>query len=234
VVADAQKTYSADYIISDLAVVDFGDRHGRSIAVTSRHIVYHPNHFAILDGHGAPRGQYWHSGHLDYMALVDLDGDGVKEVLLSGVNNGYQAATLVVLDPRSFSGCSDQGQGSPFQIQGVPLAREKAVLLFPRSCMSRKFGLYNMGKDIRVRNGLIEVDVLERLDEPGERHRIIYWLNYDLSPARVEPADDFINAHRRLEQAGELDHRLSAQEMESWRDIRVLKKALVPATSPAR
>jgi hypothetical protein len=100
--------------------------------------------------------------------------------------------------------------------------------------MSRKFGLYNMGKDIRVRNGLIEVDVLERLDEPGERHRIIYWLNYDLSPARVEPADDFINAHRRLEQAGELDHRLSAQEMESWRDIRVLKKALVPATSPAR
>ncbi len=234
-VTDAQQTYSRDYIISDLAVVDFEDRRGRSIAVTSRHIVYHPNHFTILDGHGAPLGQYWHSGHLDYMAFADLDGDGVKEAILSGVNNGHQAATLVVLDPRSFSGCSDQGRASPFQIQGVPLAREKAVLLFPRSCISRKFGPYNMGKDIRVRNGLIEVDVLERLDELGERHRIIYTLNYDLSPARVEPADDFVNAHRRLELTGELNHRLTAREMDSWRNIKVLKPAApVPASLAAR
>ena len=64
------------------------------------------------------------------MAAKDLDGNGIPELLLTGVSNGYNAATLVVLDPLKMSGASKE-ELPKFQIldQGDPV--ERARLLFP-------------------------------------------------------------------------------------------------------
>jgi hypothetical protein len=223
-VSDAMETYSPHYIISGMFVVDFGGSIGRRIAVTSRHTVHYPSNFAILDSRGIKQGEYWHSGHLDRAEFVDLDGDKVKEVLLSGVNNGFQAATLLVLDPRSLSGASDQGTGSRYQLLGLPLAHERAVLLFPRTCINRKFELYNIGRTIIARDGQINLHVYERLAGTSEVPYVIYTLDYQLRLLRVKLSDYFIAAHRGLEGDGQLDHPLSEEEISHLREIRVLRK----------
>jgi len=210
-IADRTQTYAPTYVISGFEVLDFGDGHGRQIAMTSRHAIWHPNQFAILDGHGKLRGEYWHSGHLDYMAFADLDGDGVREILLTGVNNGERAATLVVLDPRTCTGASRQAPDSPYQILGVPTGREKAVLSFPRTCISRKYDLYNMGKGIYVDGDFIRVRVLERMNSLDQV--ILYTLDRQLMVRAAEPSDAFRAAHLALERSGGLDHSLSPKEI---------------------
>jgi len=220
VISDASTTYPAHYVASGFEVVDLGDGRGRGIAITSRHTLHHPNHFTVLDPGGRMRGQYWHSGHLDYMAFADLDADGVKEILLAGVNNGRTAATLVVLDPRGFTGVSDQGPGSRLQLQGFPLAREKAVLMFPRTCVSRKLEPYNMARFVRLAEGLIRVNVYETPDDA----LALYWLKPDLEVARVEVSDRFASLHRKLESEGALDHPLTPQEVERLRAVTYLKR----------
>jgi hypothetical protein len=49
-------------------------------------------------------GGYWHSGDLDALDTADLNGYGVTEIYLAGVDQGRQQATLVVLDPRRVNG----------------------------------------------------------------------------------------------------------------------------------
>ena len=63
--------------------------------------------------------------------------------MLGGVAEGYEQATLVVLDHRRVSGASTQPPGDHHQIQGLPLGTEKAVALFPRSCITAKLEEHN-------------------------------------------------------------------------------------------
>ncbi|MGB8261688.1 MAG: hypothetical protein WCE75_15100 [Terracidiphilus sp.] len=69
------------------------------IVVSSEHSLQYPHQIAIVDRNGRTLSEYWHSGHLDHLALADLDGDGRKEIVASGISNGYNQATLVALDP---------------------------------------------------------------------------------------------------------------------------------------
>ncbi len=221
-VADGRRLYSPAYLMSSFAVVDLGDGRGAGVAVTSRHTGYHPNNFAILDARGARRADYWHSGHLDYMDFADLDGDGIKEVLLSGVRNSARAATLVVLDPRTATGATRESAGSEYQIRGFAEAREKAIMLFPRSCVSRLFDLYNMGKLIQVDRGRITLWVAERLSD--ESQVSIHTLDFSLRPVAIQVSDAFRAAHRMLEVEGKLDHRLSEGEIEDLNTVSFLRR----------
>jgi hypothetical protein len=213
-------SYPPPYVISGISVMDLGAAGGRRIAVTSRHPVHYPNQFVLLDGRGAVQGEYWHSGHLDYVQLADLDGDGVQEILLAGVNNAYKQATLVVLDSRDFTGASWQGEGSPYQILGYPPGKELAALLFPRTCINRKFEMYNMARTMSWQGGLIRVTVFERTSE--EDVVIIYTLDANLKLLRAEMSDFFRATHRRLEGDGVLDHPLASHREEELRDVRMV------------
>jgi len=68
--------------------------------------LYYPDQVVLLSTDGRVLREYWHSGVLTQIALADVDGDGKNEIVLGGVNNGYRAATLIVLDPGGFSGAS--------------------------------------------------------------------------------------------------------------------------------
>ena len=70
---------------------------GSRIVVSSSHTMWHPHQIAILDSNGKLISEYWHSGHLDHLTLADLDGDGRDEIIATGISNGYNQATLVVL-----------------------------------------------------------------------------------------------------------------------------------------
>lgn len=212
-VRDGEHVYPGPYIVTAFAFVDLGGKAGRAVAVTSRHAVYYPNQFVILDAKGRPRGEYWHSGHLDNLAFADLDGDGVKEVLLSGVNNGHHAAALIALDARDFTGASDQGAASRYQIRDLPLHKERALVLFPPTCMNRKLALYNMAYEVFTADGPIRVHVRE--NEP--REFVIYTLDNQLRCIRAEATDGYRVGHMRMEAQRVLDHPLTDAEIEGWR-----------------
>ena len=85
--------------------------------MTSHHLAEFPNQFVLLDGKtGINKGEYWHSGFLSLINTMDLDRDGIDEILLGQVNNGRKCATLVVLDPRKVSGASTQDNDRKYQI----------------------------------------------------------------------------------------------------------------------
>jgi hypothetical protein len=71
------------------------------------------------------------------MKLMDLDHDGITEVLLCGVNNALRQACLVVLDPRFISGHSPLA--GDYEITGYPPGLEKAYILIPKTIVGDAF-----------------------------------------------------------------------------------------------
>lgn len=98
-------------------------------------------------------GEYWHSGHLPHLSVADIDGDSHPEILLAGASSGYRQATLIALDPGRVFGASSEMDGEALQIQGFRPAREKARLLFPRSCVNRALEESNRATRLVVRDG---------------------------------------------------------------------------------
>jgi hypothetical protein len=226
-ISDSRRAYAGPYIVTALAIADLGGSAGRVIALANRDAVYYPSQFVILDSRGKPKGEYWHSGHLDNMAFADLDGDGTKEILLSGVNNGYGAAALAVLNARDFTGASFQGQGSDHQILRLPLHKERAFVLFPRSCINRELGSYNMAREIFIGDGQIRVHVQEANETGGAGEFVIYTLDRQLNCIHAEVSDSFAASHRRLHALSILNHNLTEGEMhELCRGVRRIGAAL--------
>ena len=52
------------------------------IVVSSFHDPLYPDQIAIVGPNGKTISEYWHSGHLEHLALADLDGDGNRRSLL--------------------------------------------------------------------------------------------------------------------------------------------------------
>jgi hypothetical protein len=196
----------------------------RRIALTVRHSPRFPNQVAMLSHQGAVLGEYWHSGHLGLMELADLDGDGNPEILLAGISNGYKAATLLVLDPSNLGGASYE-EDADYQLQGFGLGREKARILFPRTCINRKFYQYGVPGQLIVQGDSIEVRVSEKLTSPGESEAVVFYrLSRKLELTGVVVADGFKAIHRELEAAGRLDHSLTDKEISKLRQLRYLKR----------
>lgn len=196
----------------------------RRIVLTVHHSPRFPNQVAVLSHQGAVLGEYWHSGHLGLMELADLDGDGKPEILMAGISNGYKAATLLVLDPSNLGGAS-QEENLDYQLQGLGPGREKARILFPRTCINRKFHEYGVAGRLAVHGDSIEVAVSEGTTVRGEWNLLVFYgLNRKLELADVVVNDPLKAAHRELEAAGQLDHSLTDKEISELRHLRYLKR----------
>jgi hypothetical protein len=181
------------------------------IAVASHHWLSQPAQVALLDVRGQVVGEYWHPGHLNYSAKADLDRNGQIDLLLAGVNNGNHQPTLVVLDPLRVRGLMTpkEMQQHGFEILGMPAAQEKAVVFFPRSCISRG-ELYTRVQSLRVTTERIVITTAEGVDMQGPG--FVYELDYGLRVQQVTPdTAEVRRAHQALEARGEVDHPFSEE-----------------------
>jgi len=211
---DTGREYFPPYFISNVHVVPIPGSAPR-ILVSSNHYLHNPNQIAMLDAKGNLISEYWHSGHLLSIVHVDIDGDGVEEILLAGVNNGHGLATLVILDPRDVRGASTQ----PFrQLLGCEPGTEKAVVLFPRTCLSLD-APYNRAYTVWVTNERrIVVPVVEGVSEARNPGVMIYELDFGLNVVSARPDSHLQEAHRLLEAEGTLDHSWTEKETEEIRN----------------
>lgn len=215
-IADATQTYSRVYFISGFRVLPGNAPNTPKVVVSSNHSWSYPNQIATLEAHGAVLGEYWHSGHLTAIETADLDGDGRHEILAAGVNNGRRQATLVVLDPQRVTGASVQPAGDAFQLRGFAPAEEKALLLFPRTCITEKLRQFNQARDLVITDSiLIQVSEADA-SSPGY---VMHVLDRDLRPLGVDVSVTLKSQHKQYEITGYLDHSLSQAEIDRLRQV---------------
>jgi len=95
----------------------------------------------------------------------------------------------------------------------MPSAREKAVVFFPRSCISVGQP-YTRARRLRVTKERLVVDVAEGASE-AESPAFVYELDYRLNVVSVLPGGiDVMQEHQALEARGLLDHPFSQEECE--------------------
>jgi hypothetical protein len=224
VVSDHTQTFSPIYFISDFHVAQARKGGPTRILVSSHHVNSDPCQIAVLDAAGQTLGQYWHSGFLPHMEITDLDGDDTQDVLLGGVNNGYHAATLVVLDSENVAGASTQGKGDHTQLRDFGPGTEKAVILFPRTCISMVCckDTYNRVMRLNIPPNGAEVEVNEV--ENDLQASVIYRFDDHLNLISAEPSDHLKNLHNQMQASGKLDHALSQAEVDRLKNLIFLKK----------
>jgi hypothetical protein len=128
----AGRIYSADYRISGFDVSDLDNDGNFEIIVISIQRPQWPCQLAILNHKGELLGEYWNAGHLGDILVVDLNGDGKKEILAMGQNNEYGKACLAVFDPPNISGGSPQ-LDEHYRFPEIPLGTELYYILLPRT-----------------------------------------------------------------------------------------------------
>jgi hypothetical protein len=218
-IQDTRQEYFPPYFISSVNIIPVKDA-GLQILVSSNHYLHNPNQIAMLDPSGALVSEYWHSGHLLSVLHADLNGDGVEEILLAGVNNGYRLGTLVILDSRRVSGASSQPGR---QILGFPPGTEEAVILFPRTCVSQN-APYNRVSGLRItRERRIVLAVVEGVSEARNPGVMIYELDFRLNVVNCRPDSHLQEAHRAMELQGVLDHSWTEDENERLRSQVIVK-----------
>jgi hypothetical protein len=194
-VATPGKSHADSFKISGVYPVQLGRGKAGGLLVLSPQFEY-PFQVALLSNEGKLLREYWHSGHLNFATIADLDGDGKDEIFLSGVSNGPRLATLVQLDPLTMEGASRESNPD-YQILNLPPPREVARILFPRTRVCRNLLNYNMAMQVKAEKTTITVPVAE---VPAvNRSPIVYYiLDHQLRLLDASPDDMFSLAAKAI------------------------------------
>lgn len=193
------------------------------IAINRNHYWSFPDQVAMLDHNGLLLSEFWHRGHLNHMAVADLDGDGQPEILLGGVNDApeYDQATLVVFDHRSVSGASVSPTGQSY-FPGLSAGTEKALVFFPKTRLSQRQE-FNRVMNIVVGANRITVEVAEGIDERAPF--VIYDLDFQLHVMQVLLSDQLKARCREMEENGGIPRGTTFTDLARLkREVRIVRR----------
>jgi len=193
----------------------------RSVLYVSHHLSYFPAQVVVLSPRGEVRGEYWHSGHLLFAEAARLDGRERPGLLLAGISNSYKTSTLIALDPGNLQCASDESEHPDYQLDPPERNCELARILFPRTCISRRFDPYSRPSGLHVLPDHIQFGTSERFGRAD--CNTLYLFDLGLSLQSAEVIDAFLSCHREMEAAGLLDHPFSESEARALSRIRVLR-----------
>lgn len=128
--AFGEKVYRREYRIFGFDVGDHDGDGKLEILVISFHKPDWPCQVALLDTSGGVKGEYWNAGYLMDAMSGDVDGDGKKEIVLSGVNNGYRRGCVIVFKDGNVHGSSPQDQ-TAYRNASVGPGTQSDYILFP-------------------------------------------------------------------------------------------------------
>ncbi len=137
----------------------------KKILVSGVHRVYFPSVLAVLDSKGREERRLLHSGHLGRLVVQRL-ADGREWLLAGGTNNSTHEATMLMLDPETFSGVVPE-ESDGFAIVGPKVVGLRKRFRFPRSEVGLKLASMNLVFSIRPFEEEIVVGVKEDLRKDG-------------------------------------------------------------------
>ena len=174
------------------------DRDGKlEILVLAHHKPHWPCQAVLLDAAGQLEGEYWNAGYLMDASVGDIDGDGLKELVLSGVNNEYRRGCVAIFAPGELRGSSPQSEAS-YRSPDLAEGGQIAYILFPKSDVQAAIG--RQGDPIN-RFWIHEGDGLTAMTDQTQ---IFFDLDGTLAVRNIILSNLFWNLHERFEKEGKV------------------------------
>jgi len=190
------RVYSSDHSIRGFDTIDLDEDGRLETVVLSYQSPNWLSQLALLDSDGTVLGEFWNSGHLADFILVDLQGDGQKELLAVGLNNEYGKGCLVVFNPRNISGGSPQNKAE-FTCRDLEPGSEEYYLLFPRTDVDVELHPVEAMGEIKAANPRI-------LSLETAVSGIYFIMDFDLTVEDVTLSHGFMQKHHEAILAGEV------------------------------
>ncbi len=167
------------------------------------------SHYKFWNKDGDLLGWYINAGHGILDRTIDINGDGVEEVVFGGFNNAMGSWALFVLNCDGSYGVSPPYTSSRFSSTWPKRGNQKAYILFPKTDL----GLvdlslnYNSGTEDHIafdKSDLLLRPVRESSvgEHPSD---IFYYLNRSLRVVKAIPNDRFRKRHGELIDEGKLE-----------------------------
>jgi len=177
----------ADFIIRGFEANDLDNDGRQEVIVISNARGFFPSQLAVLSSDGKLLGEFWNSGQLNYIAFVDLERDGKKEIIASGQNNEYNKGCLIVFDAARISGSSPQSV-ERFISPGLSAGTERFYVLFPGTDVDlSEFPKESADKFEVLSNDMILVHMA--------LSSVLYELSFDLAPRIARTSHRFEEKH---------------------------------------
>jgi len=190
---------SDQFIPNNLAIGDFDADGKAEVFVQANHDFFPSVVMKLNATDGRELGHYIHVGHLSSMKFADLDGDGVTEVLLCGLNNAFRLACLLVLDPRFVAGHSPLA--GDYEIAEYQPGLERAYVLIPKTMVGEAFryeAKFNNATRIVIENASQIFHLIVREEFPRQNPSysmdgvdLFYYFNFDLRTESIGTTDRY-------------------------------------------
>ena len=198
---------------------------------------------------GVELARYLHTGHLGTMETVDLDDDGVVEILLGGTNNAFDEACLIVLDPRFVAGHAPLD--GDYQPVGYDAGLERAYLRIPGTKLGKALPSNNPQNvleriEVRPSENLIEASIRDialgedPVDMPGYAYVIAYF-DFNLGLRGLGTSSEYDRWRDKLEKEGtftladehieEFRKRITYWDGETWQNKPVMNQRYLKAVA---
>jgi len=172
---------------------------------------------------GAILHSFFNKGGGVVLRHADIDGDGVEELLVGGVNDGFNKAFLAVLDPARIDGYAPVPR--KFVPAGLNESPLKDYILFPYSPFPahvRESGYGTLVNLIIAPRRPFQADVREFLYDPDKGHPVMASLFFSMDSTLrivgVMPDDVMSILASRYGKAGLSTRALDRQAFEALRD----------------
>jgi hypothetical protein len=165
-----------------------------------------PAFIARLDAQGKIIGEYWHYGLINTIYLMDVDGDGKKEMIACGVNDvgddkDLGKPTIIVLDPLRIIGKKEASTTRGF---GLPVSdAELYSIRLPLSEINHAVG--NNAVVRSMRTGANTLRFFSSTDVKGEKYEFEYIFDHLLHAEDVKSTTRTLILNSELRQ----NHRVS-------------------------
>ena len=203
------RVYSRDYRIKGLDLRDINKDGRTEVIVLSYHKPDFPCQLVILDAAGKKLGEYWNTGYFNDFSYLDIDEDGVEEILAVGINNEYGKGCLAVFAVDRIAGGSPQ-RSAEYISPDIAPGTELAYLLFPRTDVDLA--------EVPVES-IMTIDVLrnKHYNLTALISRIYFELKPDLAIVQVHSSHDFQKRHAEAVREGRVRSRLDPDYFERLR-----------------
>ena len=223
-VANRNRQFAPPYVLRGFSVFPSPEDDDTFwVAAVFVHHVDYPAVLMVVDSSGKTRGEYWHPGHLSSVQSLDLNGDGVKEILTGGIQHGYDQAVMIIFDPRMIAGSFLGEDSASYLLRDFEAGTEKAIVYFPRTSLNRKLEQFNYLESLEIINGIIQASVYERLGGGGGY--LVYQMTKDLVVQHVTPSVSFRNAITTMGGGGAFRNDLAKEELDALpKQVRVVRR----------
>lgn len=184
----------------------------------AHHHTWWPSIVTVLDATGQRIGTFSHPGWLTNAAQV-----GEDLMMVTGVNNAFDADVVAILDDQSWPGTAPPSGVRAFDCVACAAGRPLVYFVLPRSEVSRATQNGPLPAYLHVFPTSIEVRFHETSLPPANAE-VIYEFTRDLRLRRVRHSDTYWGFHRRLEKDRLLEHTADDCPERRGHDVRIWER----------